>query len=186
MTDVMTIKKPKKQKAPPPFPVELIDQLLATVQNKDAESILGESGLAGQLKKMLAERMLSAELTHHLAHEEQASKNHRNGTSPKTVLAPGGELQLDVPRDRLSSFEPKLVAKHQRRMPGFDDHVISMYARGMTVREIQGHLLELYGTEVSPDLISTITDEVIEEESRNGNSGRWRRCTRSCTSMRCG
>jgi putative transposase len=163
MTDVMTTKKPKKQKAPPPFPVELIDQLLATVQNKDAESILGEFGLAGQLKKMLAERMLSAELTRHLAQQEQASKNHRNGTSPKKVLAPGGELQLDVPRDWLSSFEPKLVAKHQRRMPGFDDHFISMYAPGMTVREIQGHLLELYGTEVSPDLISPITDELIEE-----------------------
>jgi putative transposase len=79
------------------------------------------------------------------------------------VLTPGGELNLDVPRDRLSSFEPKLVAKHQRRMSGFDDHVISMYARGMSVREIQAHLLELYGTEVSPDLISTITDEVLEE-----------------------
>jgi transposase-like protein len=113
--------------------------LLATVQSKDAESILGEFGLAGQLKKMLAERMLSAELTYHLAQEEQASKNRRNGTSPKTVLAPGGELQLDVPRDWLPSFEPRLVAKHQRRMLGFDDHVISMYARGMTVREIQGH-----------------------------------------------
>jgi transposase-like protein len=163
MTDAMTTKKPKKQKAAPPFPVELIDQLLASVQNKDAESILGESGLAGQLKKMLAERMLAAELTHHLASEEETTRNHRNGTTPKKVLAPGGELQLDVPRDRLSSFEPKLVAKHQRRMPGFDDHVISMYARGMTVREIQGYLLELYGTEVSPDLISTITDEVMEE-----------------------
>jgi hypothetical protein len=130
MTDVMTTKKPKKQKAPTLFPVELIDQLLATVQNKDAESILGESGLAGQLKKMLAERMLAAELTHHLANEDEPGKNHRNGTTPKKVLAPGGELHLDVPRDRLSSFEPKLVAKHQRRMPGFDDHVISMYARG--------------------------------------------------------
>ena len=162
MTNAMTTKKTRKQKAPP-FPIELIDQLLATVQNKDAESILGESGLAGQLKKMLAERMLAAELTHHLAHDEEAGRNHRNGTSPKKVLAPGGELQLDVPRDRLSSFEPRLVAKHQRRMPGFDDHVISMYARGMTVREIRAHLLELYGTEVSPDLISTITDEVIEE-----------------------
>ncbi|MFC6411486.1 IS256 family transposase, partial [Massilia varians] len=85
------------------------------------------------------------------------------GSSPKKVLTPGGELNLDIPRDRLSSFEPKLVAKHQRRMPGFDDHVISMYARGMSVREIQAHLLELYGTEVSPDLISTITDEVLEE-----------------------
>jgi len=73
-------------------------------------------------------------------------------------LAPDGELQLDVPRDRLSSFEPKLVAKHQRRVPGFDDHVISMYALGMTVREIQTHLLELYGTEIAPDVISTISD----------------------------
>ena len=118
--------------------------------------------MAGQLKKMLAERMLSAELNHHLASEEGSSKNHRNGSSPK-VLTPGGELNLDIPRDRLSSFEHKLVAKHQRRMSGFDDHVISMYARGMSVREIQAHLLELYGTEVSPDLISTTTDEVLEE-----------------------
>ena len=94
--------------------------MLAQVENKDAESILGESGLAGQLKKMLAERMLSAELSHHLASEGEGSKNHRNGSSPKKVLTPGGELNLDIPRDRLSSFEPKLVAKHQRRMPGFD------------------------------------------------------------------
>jgi transposase-like protein len=164
MTVVMTTKKPKKQKAAYPFPVELIDQLLAQVENQDAESILGESDLAGQLKKMLlAERMLSAELSHHLASEEEGGKNHRNGSSPKKVLTPGGELHLDIPRDRLSSFEPRLVAKHQRRMSGFDDHVISMYARGMSVREIQAHLLELYGTEVSPDLISTITDEVLEE-----------------------
>ncbi|MDK6080629.1 transposase, partial [Massilia varians] len=162
MTEAVTTKKPKKQKAPSLIPVELIDQLLAQVQNKDVESILGEAGLAGQLKKMLAERMLAAELTHHLANEIDAD-NHRNGTSQKTVIAPGGEMRLDIPRDRLGSFEPKLVAKHQRRMPGFDDQVISMYARGMSVREIQGHLLELYGTEVSPDLISTITDEVMDE-----------------------
>ena len=162
MTEAMTTKKPRKQKAPSLIPVELIDQLLAQVQNKDAESILGEAGLAGQLKKLLAERMLTAELNHHLTNEAEAG-NHRNGSSKKTVLAPGGEMRLDIPRDRLGSFEPKLVAKHQRRMPGFDDHVISMYARGMSVREIQAHLLELYGTEVSPDLISTITDEVIEE-----------------------
>ncbi len=158
----MTTKKPRKQKAPSLIPVELIDQLLAQVQNKDAESILGEAGLAGQLKKQLAERMLTAELSHPLANETE-SGNHRNGSSKKTVLAPGGEMRLDIPRDRLGSFEPKLVAKHQRRMPGFDDHVISMYARGMSVREIQAHLLELYGTDVSPDLISTITDEVIDE-----------------------
>jgi len=92
MTEAITNKKPKKQEAPPPFPVELIDQLLATVQNKDAKSILGESGLAGQLKKMLADRMLAAELTHHLASEGKAGESHRNGTSPKKVLAPGGEL----------------------------------------------------------------------------------------------
>ena len=138
MTDAVIAKKPKKQKAADPFPVELTDQLLAQVANKDAESILSENGLAGQLKKMLAERMLSAKLSHHLASEGEGSKNHRNGSSPKKVLAPGGELNLDIPRDRLSSFEPKLVAKHQRRMPGFDNYGISMYARAMSVREIPG------------------------------------------------
>jgi transposase-like protein len=166
MTDTMTTKTRKtKAKAAKLFPDELIDQLLAQVQNKDAESILGESGLAGQLKKQLAERMLAAELNHHLTTEaaQQAAGNHRNGTSPKTVITPGGELQLDIPRDRLATFEPQLVAKYQRRLPGFDDHVISMYARGMSVREIQAHLLELYGLQVSPDLISTITGEVLTE-----------------------
>ena len=160
MTDTMTTKSRKtKAKASKLFPDELIDQLLAQVQNKDAESILGESGLAGQLKKQLAERMLAAELKHHLTTEvtqQQAAGNHRNGTSPKTVITPGGELQLDIPRDRLATFEPQLVAKYHRRLPGFDDHVISMYARGMSVREIQAHLMELYGLQVSPDLISTI------------------------------
>jgi putative transposase len=166
MTEVMSpTKKPKKPKAPKLFPDELIDQLLAQVQNKDAESILGESGLAGQLKKQLAERMLNAELTYHLDTENKQGKagNHRNGSSSKTVLTPGGELELDIPRDRQATFEPQLVAKYQRRLPGFDDHVISMYARGMSVREIQGHLQQLYGLNVSPDLISTITDEVLSE-----------------------
>lgn len=166
MTEVMSpTKKPKKPKAPKLFPDELIDQLLAQVQNKDAESILGESGLAGQLKKQLAERMLNAELTHHLDTENKQGKagNHRNGSSSKTVLTPGGELELDIPRDRQATFEPQLLAKYQRRLPGFDDQVISMYARGMSVREIQGHLQQLYGLNVSPDLISTITDEVLSE-----------------------
>lgn len=136
MTDAMTTRSRKtKAKSHRLFPDELIDQLLAQVQGKDAESILGESGLAGQLKKQLAERMLAAELNHHLTTEAaQATGNHRNGTSPKTVISPGGELQLDIPRDRLATFEPQLVAKYQRRLPGFDDHVISMYARGMSVR----------------------------------------------------
>jgi putative transposase len=164
-TTMITTKKPKKPKAPKLFPDELIDQLLAQVANKDAESILGESGLAGQLKKQLAERMLAGELTHHLATEAALGKagNYRNGSSAKTVLTPSGEMPLDIPRDRLATFEPQLVAKYQRRLPGFDDHIISMYARGMSVREIQGHLLELYSLEVSPDLISTITDEVLAE-----------------------
>ena len=165
MTEATVTKKSKNPKAPKLFPDELIDQLLAQIQNKDAESVLGESGLAGQLKKRLAERMLAAELTHHLENEAEQGKagNHRNGMSPKTVLTPNGELNLDIPRDRQATFEPQLVGKYQRRLPGFDDHVISMYARGMSVREIQGHLLELYGLQVSPDLISTVTDEVLAE-----------------------
>lgn len=166
MTEAMSRTKVTKQpKAPKLFPDELIDQLLAQVQNKDAESLLGEWGLAGQLKKQLAERMLAAELNHHLTSEAKQGKtgNHRNGSSRKTVITPGGELHLAIPRDRQATFEPQLVAKYQRRLSGFDDHVISMYARGMSVREIQGHLLELYGLDVSPDLISTITDEVLAE-----------------------
>jgi putative transposase len=111
--------------------------------------------------------MLAAELTHHLKTEamqaDAGAGNHRHGSSRKTVITPAGELERNIPRDRLATFEPQLVAKHQRRLPGFDDHVISMDARGMSVREIQGHLLELYGLQVSPDLISTITDEVLAE-----------------------
>ena len=163
MTD--TTKKARKRKSKGPFSDELLDQLLAQASGKDAESLLGESGLIGQLKKQLAERMLAAELSHHLASEvaEEGAGNHRNGASPKTVLTPNGALDLNIPRDRLATFEPQLVAKYQRRLPGFDDQVISMYARGMTLREIQGHLAELYGLEVSPELISTITDEVMAE-----------------------
>jgi len=164
MTDSM--RPARKRKPRGPLSDEQLDQLLAQMRGRDAESLLGESGLIGQLKKQLAERMLSAELTHHLQSEPaepEGGGNHRNGSSPKTVLTPGGALSLDIPRDRLSTFDPVLVAKHQRRLPGFDDHVIGMYARGMSVREVQGHLLELYGLNVSPELISTITDEVLGE-----------------------
>ena len=167
MTETMsTPKKTKKPKTPQLFSDDLIDQLLAQVQNRDAQSILGESGLAGQLKKRLAERMLAAELSHHLDTEAALGKNgnHRNGSSRKKVTTPEGEaLELAIPRDRQATFEPQLVAKYQRRLPGFDERVISMYARGMSVREITGHLQEIYGLEVSPDLISTITDEVLTE-----------------------
>ncbi len=166
MTD--TEKSTRKRKPAGPFSDEMLDQLLAQCSGSDVESLLGESGLIGQLKKQLAQRMLAAELSHHL--DTQAANadagsgvNHRNGSSAKTVLTPSGELHLAIPRDRLATFEPALVAKHQRRLAGFDDHVIGMYARGMSVREIQGHLIELYGQDVSPQLISTITDEVMAE-----------------------
>lgn len=168
MTDQPTPKKPRKRREKGPFSDELLDQLLSHLKGHDAESLLGQTGLVGQLKKQLMERMLAAELTQHLRSEGEAGAggNHRNGTSAKTVLAGEDSLALKVPRDRLSTFDPLLVAKHQRRLPKFDDRVISMYARGMTVREIRGHLLEIYGVEVSPELISTITDEVIEEVSQ--------------------
>lgn len=167
MTDEAAPKKPRRRKPKGPFSDELLDELLKHVKGRDAESLLGESGLVGQLKKQLAERMLAGELTQHLRTEAaNGSGNHRNGTSAKTVITPDGPLPLEIPRDRLSTFDPLLVAKHQRRLPQFDERVIAMYARGMTVREIQGHLLEIYGVEVSPDLISTVTDEVMEEVGR--------------------
>jgi transposase-like protein len=119
-------------------------------------------------KKALIERALGAELTHHLGYASGAdkpaeAKNHRNGASGKTVLTEDGPLRIEVPRDRSGSFEPLLIPKHERRFTGFDDKIVAMYARGMTVREIQGFLAEQYGTEVSPDLISSVTDAVMSE-----------------------
>ena len=143
------------------FSPELLDELL---KGQDPKTALSSAGLFGDLKKALAERMLNAELDHHLSRpEEEASGNHRNGTSSKTVLTAEEKLELEIPRDRQGRFEPALIAKYQRRLPGFDAKVITMYARGMTTREIQATLLELYGLEVSPELISTITDAVLEE-----------------------
>ena len=110
--------------------------------------------------------MLQTELSHHLEQQRngpEPTSNPRNGSSKKSVLAAETKLELDIPRDRDGSFEPQLVTKHQRRLPGSDHKVISLYARGLPVREIQAHLTELYGLEVSPDLISTITGEVMDE-----------------------
>ena len=120
------------------------------------------------MKQVIVERMLNAELTQHLGYERGATKpagqaNHRNGSTPKTVLTDDDTLHLAVPRDRAGSFEPQLVPKNARRLPGFDAKVISLYARGMSVREIQGHLEELYQIGIAPDLISTVTDAVLEE-----------------------
>lgn len=144
---------------------ELIEELLA---NRNPEEVFAQDGLLDELKKALAERILNAEMDQHLAAERAEEvigepRNHRNGHSRKTVLTGTGKLDLQVPRDRQASFEPQLIAKYRRRFPDFDDKVVSLYARGMTVREIQGHLRELYGVEVSPDLISVVTDAVLEQ-----------------------
>ena len=168
MTNTSKVAKVRQRKPKGPFSDELLDQILSQLKGHDAESLLGQSGLVAQLKKQLAERMLSAELGHHLHQEREHSEdgdapNYRNGSTAKTVLTPEGSLALQIPRDRQATFDPVLVGKHQRRLPGFDDHVIGMYARGMSVREIQAHLLQIYGHEVSPALISTITDEVMAE-----------------------
>ena len=140
---------------------ETLDDLLAGAEGKDP---FGKDGLLDELKKALAERALNAELEHHLAEEaEEGRGNHRNGYSKKSVLTGTSKVAIEVPRDRAGTFVPQLIAKYQRRFPGFDEKIVSMYARGMTVREIQGHLRDLYGVDVSPDLISTVTDAVLEE-----------------------
>ena len=145
---------------------EVLDELLAGYEKP--EDLLGEEGLFWQLKKALLERALGAELSDHLGYEKgdaagRGTGNSRNGFSDKTVLTDDGEVALEVPRDRAGTFEPKIVPKGARRLDGFDDRIVSLYARGLSVREIQGHLKELYGVEVSPDLISRVTDAVLEE-----------------------
>jgi putative transposase len=145
---------------------ELLKELLA--EYKKPEDLLGPNGLLKQLTGALVEKALQAEMTEHLGYEKHApagrgSGNSRNGASEKTLKTEAGEVAIEVPRDRNATFEPQLVKKHQTHFDGFDDKIISMYARGMTVREIQGHLKELYGTEVSPDLISRVTDAVLDE-----------------------
>ena len=142
---------------------ELLDQLLA---GRDPQELFAKDGLVDELKKALSERLLNTELDQHLGAEaERTTGNHRNGSSKKTMLTGSSKVTLDIPRDRSGTFDPKLIAKYQRRFPDFDDKIISMYARGMTVREIRGHLDELYGIDVSPDLISAVTNAVLEEVS---------------------
>jgi len=138
---------------------ELLDQLLA---GGAASAAFDQGGLLDNLKKALTERALNAEMDYHLGQEDQAD-NNRNGYGRKTVMTDTGKLVIDIPRDRQASFDPQLIAKYQRRFPGFDEKIISMYARGMSTREIVGHLHDLYGIDVSPDLISTVTDAVLDE-----------------------
>jgi transposase-like protein len=142
---------------------EVIDELMKEYRGPEDFQALFTA-----LKKAVMERALKAELDVHLGYEKGQEKpadesNHRNGSSSKTVLGESGAVRLEIPRDRDGTFDPKLIRKHQRRIDGMDQKILSMYARGMTVREIQGHLKELYATDISPDLISSVTDEVIAE-----------------------
>jgi putative transposase len=147
-----------------PIPADILDQLVpdGPLSAEDIETA------SQRFKKALIERALGGELTHHLGYPPGAAKpvpstNHRNGTSGKTVLTDDGPVAIDVPRDRDGTFEPQLIGKHERRFTGFDDKVIALYARGLTVREIQAFLKESYAVTVSPDLISAVTDAVVEE-----------------------
>jgi len=142
----------------PKIPDALLDQLLA---GADPKTAFDPNGLLDELKKAFAERALNAEMDHHLVTGEPG--NSRNGYGRKTVTTDSGRIELEIPRDRQSSFDPQLIAKYQRRFPGFDEKIISMYARGMSVREIVGHLRDLYGVDVSPDLISAVTDAVLDD-----------------------
>lgn len=141
---------------------ELIDELLA---GQDPSSVMRQDGLLGELKKALLNRLMAAEFEHHLTEDRACGdgKNHRNGSTRKRVLTGDSHVEVTVPRDREARFDPVLIGKYQRRLPGFDDKVISLYTRGMSTREIQGHLEEIYGAEVSPQLISTVTDAVTAE-----------------------
>ena len=148
------------------IPDELVAQLLGNYQKP--EDLIGENGLLKQLTKLLVEKALDAEMAHHLGHDKHEpvanpAGNTRNGKSKKTLKGDFGELPIEIPRDRHSTFEPQIIPKHQTRWTGFDEKILSLYARGMTVREIQSHLEEIYGTEVSPSLISSVTDAVTEE-----------------------
>jgi transposase-like protein len=144
---------------------ELVDELLKDYRTP--ADLLGEAGLFRALKKALLERALAAELTEHLGYEKHsrdgAGGNSRNGSTGKTVLGEDGELTLSIPRDRAGTFEPRLVPKGTTRLPAMNDQIVSLYAGGLTVREVQAHLRRMYSVEVSPDLISRVTDAVMEE-----------------------
>ena len=147
----------------PTIPKKLIDQFVTGPMSPEAVQAASMA-----FKKALIERALGAELSHHLGYPPGAAKpedaaNHRNGSTGKTVLTEDGPVRIEVPRDREGSFEPLLIPKHERRFTGFDDKIVAMYARGMTVREIQAFLAEQYGTEVSPEFISSVTDAVMAE-----------------------
>ena len=147
---------------------KLLDQLM---EGRSSGDLFGKEGILAELPKALAERALTAEMEEHLGAEREEGvaegqnhpPNRRNGSSQKTVTTDSGKVILDIPRDRNGTFDPLLIAKYQRRFPEFDRKIVSMYARGMTTREIQGHIEEIYGFEASPSLISAITEAVMDE-----------------------
>jgi putative transposase len=148
------------------LPNELIDQLMAGA--KSGEEITGQGGLLSQLTKRMVERAMEVELTDHLGYEPHqeppgGAGNTRNGSTPKTLITEHGEVRIDTPRDRAGSFEPQIVRKRQRRFDGFDDKILALYARGMSTRDISAHLEEIYGVEVGRDLISKVTDAVMDD-----------------------
>jgi len=150
----------------PAIKTEIIEELMKSVTKP--EDLLGKDGILRQLTARLVEKALQGEMSHHLGYESGERRpgeaaNGRNGYTSKTILTDQGEVMIDVPRDRQGSFEPQLVRKRERRVAGFDDRILALYARGMSVRDIQGHLQEMYGVEVSPDLISRVTDAVHED-----------------------
>lgn len=154
----------RKQK-PTDIPDEILDQFAGPARPMSQADV---DVLTRRFKKAMVERMLGGELTHHLGYPPGADKpagatNHRNGTSDKTVLTDDGPLRLDIPRDRDGTFQPQLIGKHERRFTGFDEKILALYARGLTVREIQAFLAEMYVVEVSADFISTVTDAVHAE-----------------------
>jgi putative transposase len=181
MTDTAVV--PRDSGRPPASePVvdeQLADQLLAKAEAEGVE-LLGPEGLLSQVTKAVLERALGEELTEHLGYERhdpagRGSGNSRNGTTSKRLLTEVGPVELAVPRDRAGSFDPRIVRKGQSRLDGFNDRIIALYARGLTTRDIRAHLRELYDVDVSPDLISRVTDAVVEElaewQSRPLDSG---------------
>jgi len=170
MTDTAVVPRRNTDRAVDPAPLideQLADQLLGRAQAQGVE-LLGPDGLLSQVTKAVLERALAEEMTDHLGYERhdpagRGSGNSRNGMTGKTLLTDVGAVDLQVPRDRNGSFDPKIVRKGQTRLEGFNDRIIALYARGMTTRDIRAHLREMYQVEVSPDLISRVTDAVVEE-----------------------
>jgi hypothetical protein len=149
-----------------PISDELVDELLAGASSE--EEIAGPGGLLAQLTKRLLERAMEVELTEHVGYEPHCeppggAENQRNGTSSKTLICEHGKVEIDAPRDRDGSFEPKIVKKRQRRFVGFDEKILALYSRGMSTRDIEAHVAEIYGVKVSRDLISRVTDAVMDD-----------------------